>query len=109
MERSSEKIPPERIAKNLGTVRSRIAEATAKASRAADSVKLVAVTKYVGVDEMLALSAMGVTEFGESRVQDVESKRKALGQASLGNWHLIGHLQTNKADKAVKLFQWVHS
>lgn len=108
MERSSEKIPAERIAKNLARVRARIGVAAAKVGRSSNGVKLVAVTKYVGVNEIRTLYDLGVRDFGESRVQDVEKKAKDAATLSL-NWHLIGHLQTNKADKAARIFETVHS
>ncbi|HYG78526.1 MAG TPA: YggS family pyridoxal phosphate-dependent enzyme [Planctomycetota bacterium] len=110
MERSSEKIPFARIEANLKTIRDRIGQAASRASRDAAGIKLVAVTKYVGLEEMEALYKLGVEHFGESRVQDAEKKCKAFEASAPGMiWHLIGHLQTNKADKAVKLFQLVHS
>lgn len=108
MERSSEEIPAEKIASNLARVRNRIAEAALRSGRKSESVTLVAVTKYVGLSEIRALHDLGIRDFGEARVQDVEKKAKEL--ASLGlTWHLIGHLQTNKADKAAKIFSRVHS
>lgn len=104
-----EPIPPDVLKTNLAAIRARMAEAAVKSSRAPDAVKLVAVTKYVGLEEIRALQELGVSDFGESRIQDAEKKIKALSGAAPLRWHLIGHLQTNKADKAVKLFQTVHS
>ena len=109
MKQVSDPIPPERIAQNLSRVRQRIAEATARAGRTPDSVRLVAVTKYVTLAEVQELIRLGVSDFGESRIQEGERKINALATTPGLNWHLIGHLQTNKADKAVKLFQTVHS
>jgi len=103
-------IPVESLKRNLARVRQRIAAAAAKVSRPPDAVKLVAVTKYVGVPEIRALVELGVTDIGESRVQDAEQKIQAFEAAPAGpHWHLVGHLQTNKADKAARLFQTVHS
>ena len=110
MEKLHEPIPPDRLKRNLETIRAKMAQALAKASRSADAVRLVAVTKYVGLEEVRALRDLGVKDFGESRIQDAEKKIKELGPSAAElNWHLIGHLQTNKADKAAKLFRTVHS
>lgn len=111
MERSSEEIPAERIASNLARVRNQMGEAAAKAGRGAESVKLVAVTKYVGLSAIRSLYDLGVRDFGESRVQEMEKKLKGgMGDGENdARWHLIGHLQTNKADKAVKLFDFMHA
>ncbi len=74
-------------------------------------VKLIAVTKYVGPQEMAEAFRSGVTEFGESKVQDALEKQELLssrlGQAV--NWHMIGHLQTNKVKKAIGRFSLIHS
>ena len=74
-----------------------------------DSVRLIAVTKQVSVDAMRAAYAAGVRDFGESRVQEAEAKQSQLTDLSDVTWHLIGHLQTNKAQKALQHFQWIHS
>lgn len=103
-------IPLERLQRNLEKVRARIAEAAARVCRPVDNIRLVAVTKTVGVAEILSLLKLGVRDFGESRIQDAERKIRALGlKAGEMHWHLIGHLQTNKADKAARLFGTVHS
>src|SRR5437867_109671 len=111
MKEMGDKISPERIAANLKRIQQRIGEAATKAGRDASEVKLIAVTKYVGVNAISALYDLGVRDFGESRVQDVEKKIQACPQYGKDavRWHLIGHLQTNKADKAVRLFETVHS
>jgi PLP dependent protein len=104
-------IPEEMLRRNVETVRARMAEAAAKVSRPVSAIRLVAVTKYVRSEEIRQLARLGVSDFGESRVQDAEKKiadAAASGLAAL-HWHLIGHLQTNKADKAAKFFQTVHS
>jgi len=94
---------------NLDSVRARMAAACARAGRAADAVRLVAVTKSVGPEVVQALASLGVTDVGENRVQQAQAKHDALG-GSLGlAWHMIGHLQTNKARHAVRLFAMVHS
>ena len=100
-------IPRERLERNLARVRQHMAESAAKASRPLSEIKLLAVTKYVDQPTIASLLELGLRDFGESRVQDAERKIKSLDGAT--RWHLIGHLQTNKADKAAKLFQMIHS
>ena len=103
-------VGPEQIAANLAIVRERMTQAALKSGRKPESVRLVAVTKYASIVQTLALIANGVREIGESRVQDAERKFAAIGaEHPEVCWHLIGHLQTNKADKALKIFQTVHS
>lgn len=110
MAEMSESIPRERLARNVEQVRARMREAAVKAHRPVDAVKLIAVTKTVGLAEVLALHDLGVRDFGESRIQDAERKIRTLAAKTTGmDWHLIGHLQTNKADKAARLFATVHS
>ncbi len=96
-----------RLARNLAVVREKMAGALAKASRAPDAARLIAVSKQVGVPEIQVLWDEGVRDFGEARMQDAEPKIKALNIQP--HWHLIGHLQTNKSDKAAKLFNLIHS
>jgi len=100
--------PPEKIEQNLVRIRARIAESAQKSHRPPESIRLIAVTKYASNDETAALVNLGVKDFGESRVQDAEKKIAAVAGVGL-RWHLIGHLQTNKASKAVKLFHTIHS
>lgn len=73
------------------------------------TVKLIAVTKQVPVDLMRAAYAAGVRDFGESRIQETIAKQAQLQDLTDITWHLIGHLQTNKAAKALELFKWIHS
>jgi pyridoxal phosphate enzyme (YggS family) len=105
---SKSPIPREAIQRNLACVRDSIAKAAQKSGRDPNAIKLIAVTKYVGLPEIEALYAMGVRDFGESRIQDAEKKARALHLEGI-RWHLIGHLQTNKADKAVEIFSTIHS
>ncbi|MCU0606307.1 MAG: YggS family pyridoxal phosphate-dependent enzyme [Candidatus Edwardsbacteria bacterium] len=95
------------IRENLAAVRERIARAAAAAGRSADDVTLVAVTKTVPAGAVLDGIAAGITAIGENRVQEALGKRPAIG--SRAQWHLIGHLQSNKAKKAVELFSLIHS
>ena len=95
------------IAENLDQVRARIAAACVRAGRAPDAVRLLAVSKTYGPDAVRAAAAAGQRLFGENRVQEAAAKIPECP----GNleWHLIGHLQSNKAALAARLFDWVHS
>ena len=71
-------------------------------------VTIVAVTKGFGADAVAAALAAGLTDIGENRVQEALDKM-ARPEAAGAAWHLIGHLQRNKAKRAVRLFEWIHS
>ncbi len=73
------------------------------------NVRLIAITKQVPVDAMREAYAVGIRDFGESRIQEAEAKIAQLNDLPDLTWHLIGHLQSNKAKKALQLFQWIHS
>jgi PLP dependent protein len=73
------------------------------------SVRLMAVSKQVSVDLMREAYAVGIRDFGESRIQEAQTKQQELADLSDLCWHLIGHLQTNKVRKAVQIFDWIHS
>jgi PLP dependent protein len=97
----------ETIAENLESVQGRIAAACARAGRAAESVRLLAVSKTYGPDAVREAAGCGQRLFGENRVQEAAAKIPACpGHLQ---WHLIGHLQGNKAAQAARLFDWVHS
>lgn len=98
------------IRARYGEVRDRIDRAIDRVGREASSVKLVAVTKTRSAEEIAHAVEVGVTDVGENKVQEAESKKPVLEArgASL-RWHLVGHLQKNKARKAVELFDVVHS
>ncbi|MBX9573557.1 MAG: YggS family pyridoxal phosphate-dependent enzyme [Candidatus Obscuribacterales bacterium] len=72
---------------------------------------LIAVSKYVGVEKMVEAFEVGVTEFGESRIQDALQKQTDVPphMAEHIHWHFIGHLQTNKVKKTVGNFKLIHS
>ncbi|NUN47715.1 MAG: YggS family pyridoxal phosphate-dependent enzyme [Candidatus Brocadiae bacterium] len=89
------------------SVRARIAAACARVARRPEEVTLVAVTKTVGADRLAELAACGVRDVGENRPLDALEKAP-LAPPGL-TWHLIGHLQTNKARRAVGLFRVIHS
>jgi PLP dependent protein len=95
------------IAHNVGSVRSRIVQACSRAGRDPGSVSIVGVTKGRSSTEIREVVAAGIQRIGESRIQDAREKYAVLGR--ICGWHLIGHLQTNKAKDAVKIFDCIHS
>jgi PLP dependent protein len=95
------------IAENLEAVRLRIAAACAKAGRAPEGVRLLAVSKTHGPEAVRGAAACGQTLFAENRVQEAAAKIPECPERL--EWHLIGHLQSNKAAPAARLFDWVHS
>jgi pyridoxal phosphate enzyme (YggS family) len=99
---------PSALAGNLQLVRERIARAAARASRSAAEITLVAVSKTQPAEIIRAAHQAGVRHFGENRVQEWISKQPALGDLD-ATWHLIGHLQSNKARRAAGLFQSIDS
>ena len=90
----------------IAAVREEIAAACAAAGRSPETVELVAVTKTVPADVVRAALAAGLTTFGENRVQEADTK---IPQVGGGTWHLIGHLQRNKARTAVQRFGCIQS
>jgi pyridoxal phosphate enzyme (YggS family) len=101
-------VPSSVIQANLESVRRRIAAAAERSGRAPERVRLVAVTKTVGLDEIRALHDLGVRDFGENRV--LEALRRIEALKGLGaRWHMIGHIQTKKANKAIGAFDLIHS
>jgi len=97
-----------KLAANLVRVRQRIFAAAIKAGRAAEEIKLVAVTKYVSSPVVRLLAAVGCTELGESRPQELWRKAAELADLSV-NWHLVGHLQRNKVRRTLPLVCLIHS
>jgi pyridoxal phosphate enzyme (YggS family) len=93
---------------NLDEVRRRIADAARGAGRGPDEIKLVAVSKAHPVEVLRQAIAAGAAVLGENKVQEAESKIMELGRHA-AEWHLIGHLQSNKARRAVQLFDVIHS
>jgi pyridoxal phosphate enzyme (YggS family) len=99
------------IDSRVAAVRERIARAAERASRPPGSVTLVAVSKTFPAGDVRAAFAAGVRDFGENRVQEAEPKISALAELAAAGlrWHLIGHLQSNKARRAAALFDAVQS
>ncbi len=95
------------IGERLARVQARIAAAARRAGRDPAAITLVAVSKTVPPDRIKEGVAAGIAVLGENRVQEAQEKVLALGR--LAQWHLVGHLQTNKAKLAVQLFDLIHS
>jgi hypothetical protein len=96
------------IKENVAQVQERIAAACLRSGRGPDEVKLVAISKTFPPQSIRAAYESGVRDFGENRVQEAAAKRPALSDLII-TWHMVGHLQTNKAKAARELFHWVHS
>ena len=96
------------IASNLAEIRERIARSAARAGRATEDITLVAVSKTFPSEAIRSAYELGLRHFGENRVQEWESKQAAVADLD-ATWHLIGHLQSNKARRAANLFDRVDS
>jgi hypothetical protein len=96
------------IKENIARVLERIAAACLRSGRRPEEVRLVAISKTVPPERIREAYEAGLRDFGENRVQEAKAKRPALSDLSV-TWHLVGHLQTNKAKAARELFHWVHS
>jgi PLP dependent protein len=97
------------IASNIQSVKERIAAAAAACGRSAEKITLLAVTKTVPRESISQAAEAGVQKFGENRVQEAEGKILYLRELSALEWHLVGHLQANKARRAAELFDVIHS
>jgi len=95
------------IAENLKILRNRIDQICKKLNRDPNNVKLIAVSKSFGVDEIRLAMQAGQTEFGENKAQELVSKFDSLGNQVV--WHFIGHLQKNKVKFAVRTADYIHS
>jgi pyridoxal phosphate enzyme (YggS family) len=97
------------IAENIARVRERLQSAATRAGRNADSIALMAVSKTFPPESIHEAYAAGMRLFGENRVQEFAGKARALRDLADARFHLIGHLQSNKAAKAAELFHAVDS
>lgn len=95
------------IADNVQSVMRRIDAAARRSGRRGGDITLVAVTKTRSVSEIREALACGISEIGENYVQEAERKYSEIGDAA--RWHMIGHLQRNKARHAVEVFSMIHS
>jgi pyridoxal phosphate enzyme (YggS family) len=97
------------IADNLAAVRDRVGRAATRVGRDPASITLMAVSKTVEPERIRQAYAAGIRVFGENRVQEFAEKSSALADLRDAQWHLIGHLQSNKTKKAAELFQAIDS
>jgi pyridoxal phosphate enzyme (YggS family) len=97
----------DQLTENLRSIRDRIAAACTRANRSVDDVTLVAVTKYADLDRVRELVQLGERNLGEARPQQLLARAKQL-PADV-RWHLIGHLQRNKAEGMLPLTSLIHS
>lgn len=97
----------ELIRRNLEEIRAQIAATCARAGRRTDEITIVAITKTHPMGVISEVVALGLTDIGESRIQEAEPKITQLGH--IARYHLVGHLQTNKVKKAVRLFDMIQS
>lgn len=96
------------IGERFDNVRARIKAAAKRAGRPPDEIKLIAISKTHGAAIVREALVAGATDLGENRVQEADSKINEIGRET-ARWHLVGHLQTNKARRAVELFDVIHS
>ena len=101
-------LPHDAIAENLSAVRTRIVDAARRAGRDPSSITLIAVSKTFNAGHVRAAWSAGQRDFGENKVQEVEQKMAETGDLAGARWHLIGHLQSNKAKKTPG-FAAIHS
>ena len=95
------------IRENVGRVLERIADAASGAGRRAEDVRLLAVTKSVGVDEARFLLELGLSHLGENRLETATEKIGSLGSGI--SWHMIGSIQRRKSSYVVEMFDYVDS
>ncbi|MFQ5945891.1 MAG: YggS family pyridoxal phosphate-dependent enzyme [Anaerolineae bacterium] len=99
-----------RIKNNWDRVLTRISAAARRAGREPDQVSLVAVAKGVPLTTLSRAARLGITQIGESRVQEAQDKIAHLRQEGVAvTWHMVGHLQRNKVKTALALFDWIDS
>ena len=97
------------ISENISRIREQISSAARRSGRKAEEITLMAVSKTFPAQQIIEAYQAGLRVFGESKVQEFSSKAEALRDLREAEWHMIGHLQTNKAAKAVELFSAVDS
>lgn len=97
------------VKEKLNNIRERIKKAAASAGRDASEIILVCAVKEARLEDVIKAVEAGVTDIGENRVQDASAKYELLTKKAGIRWHFIGHLQTNKVKKAIKLFDLIHS
>ncbi len=98
----------ETLSERLANVCKRIEKAARKINRSSEEITLVAISKTHPAETLKAGLELGITDLGENRVQEADGKIVELGRKA-ARWHLVGHLQANKARRAVSLFDVIHS
>ena len=96
------------LSERFENVRERLTQAAARANRSSNDIRLIAISKTHPVAVLLSAIEAGVNDLGENRVQEADAKIEEIGREAV-RWHLVGHLQTNKARRAVELFDVIHS
>lgn len=94
------------LAKNYKALLESIDQAARRSGRDPETVKLIAVTKTVGIEEVRKAAALGITDFGENRVQEAAAKVANVPEV---RWHFIGHLQSNKVKDVLPAYTLIHS
>src|SRR5262245_46685729 len=94
------------VRENCRRILDKIQDAAAKSGRDPSCVRLIAVTKKIPVETIREAVGAGISHIGENRLQEALPKRQLLADLPL-TWHFIGHLQTNKARKAIEEFDWI--
>jgi len=95
------------ISENLHRLKNRISNQCAASKRNTDDIKLIAVSKYFGINEINEASKLGIYEFGENKAQELRDKYQLLADKVI--WHFIGTLQRNKVKYVVKAASLIHS
>ncbi len=97
------------IADNIQILRERIADAAATCGRSPEEIALLAVSKTFPKESIYQAVDAGIRQFGENRIQEAEVKIPGFPKTMNLEWHLVGHLQSNKARRAAELFDMIHS
>jgi pyridoxal phosphate enzyme (YggS family) len=97
------------IESNIRSVKERISGAATACGRSPQEITLLAISKKFPVESISRAAAAGLSSFGENRVQEAEGKILHFRERCRFEWHLVGHLQTNKARRAAELFDCIHS
>ena len=95
------------FAENYNALKAELSQVLAQCSRAGDAVKILSVSKTFPAEAIQEAYDYGVRAFGENKVQELSAKAESLPNDI--EWHFIGHLQSNKAAKAVQYASWIHS
>lgn len=100
--------PLSSLRERFANVCKRVEAAARRCNRSPDEITLIAISKTHPTETLRAAISLGMTDLGENRVQEAEEKIVELGRQA-ARWHLVGHLQANKARRAVSLFDVIHS